>query len=265
MAAALAALGLGCLSGAAQAEPILQLYVEGSTYNTDHESWVFAPNDGDPIRLWVIGNVDGGGGKGTIEDVKISIVYDDPGTPVSISLTPSTTGGYGGFVDPSTPAAPTLNQIVDDGSLPQLADGSSIAAHGVYGSGAEWQEFALGDFDLTDSPIGDFVNDFPTSFSLEAGQINVYELTIVGDVTDLHIDAYDHVFAGNHVRSVFAPFSHDAGTGVNDPGTDPEDDPVLVPEPGAAGLFLAGLFLIGLFALGARSGRRRGLRPVFEG
>lgn len=240
------ALAAAFAPGTAFAEPILQLYVEGSTYDNTHESWVFDPGSSDPVRLWVIGNVDGGGGKGTISDVKISIVYDDPGTPVSISLTPSTTGGYGGVADPSTPSAPVLNKIVDDGSLPQLADGSNIPAHGVYGSGAEWQEFGLGDFDLTDSPIADFFQTFPTSFTADAGQINVYELSVVGDITDLHIDAYNHVFAGNHVRYLTAPFSHDAGTGVN--------EPVPVPEPGSLALFLTGLLACGPFA--ARKIRR---------
>jgi hypothetical protein len=223
----------------AGAVPILQLYVEGATYDDHHESWVFEPSGSDPIRLWVIGNVAGGGGQGTIYDVKISLVYDDPGTPVTFGLTPSTTGGYNGLPDPSMASTPVLNQIVSDGSLPQLAGGGSIPSHGVYGPGAEWQEFLLGDFNLTDSPIGDFIDVFPTEFP-GLGQINVYELTVAGNITDLHIDAYNHVYAGNSgkIRSVFAPFSHDAGTGVN--------DPVPVPEPGALGVFLAGLLGLGL-------------------
>jgi hypothetical protein len=226
------------LPAAASAVPVLQLYVEGSTYDQDHESWVFSPAGGETIRLWVIGNVAAGGGQGTIEDVKISIVYTDPGSNVTITLTPSTTAGYNGIGDPSISAAPTYLQTVDDGSLPTLADGQPIAQHGVYGAGTEWQEFGLGDFALTDSPIGDFINDFPATLFANAGQINVYDLTVIGDVTDLHIDAYGQVYAGNHLRSVFAPYSHDAGTGVN--------DPVPVPEPTAASLFLAGLLGIGL-------------------
>ena len=54
-----------CLATAVHAEPILQLYVEGATYEDDHESWVFDATATNPIRLWVIGNLDGGGGKGT--------------------------------------------------------------------------------------------------------------------------------------------------------------------------------------------------------
>ena len=231
---------LGCALAPAtsQAVPILQLYVEGSTYDTDHESWVFTPNSGDPIRVWVIGNVDGNGGKGTISDVKLSIVYEDPGSPVTITLTPSTTGGYGGVTDPSTPQAATYVKTVSDGSAPTLGDGSALPSHGVYHDGAQWQEFALGDFDLTDSPIGDFVLNFPTDLDPAAGQINVYELSVVGAITDLHIDVYDHVVGGNHLKFVNAPFSHDAGTGVN--------DPVPVPEPGTLGLFAVAALGLGL-------------------
>ncbi len=226
------ALALAFFPASSKAVPILQLYVEGATYDHDHESWVFEPVNGDPIRLWVIGNVSGGGGQGTIFDVKISIVYDDPGSPVTFGLTPSTTGGYNGIADPSTPSAPVHSQTVSDGSLPQLAGGGTIPPHGVYGAGAQWQEFLLGDFNLTDSPIGDFFSVFPTDFP-GSGQINVYELTIAGNITDLHIDAYNHVYAGNRARAVFAPFSHDVGTGVN--------HPVPVPEPSTLGLFLAGM------------------------
>lgn len=221
------------ISGAARAAPILQLYVEGSTYNTEHESWVFTPSNGEPIRLWVIGNVDGPGGMGTIVDVKLSVVYEDPGSPVSISLTPGTTEGYGGVADPSIPGDANYIQTVTDGSAPLLGDGSALPSHGVYHEGAVWQEFGLGDFDLTDSPIADFMGSFPDGFTAEAGQINVYEMTVEGALTDLHIDVYNHVMAGNHVKYTFAPLSHDAGTGVN--------DPFPVPEPGALGLFLVGL------------------------
>lgn len=245
LGALVAVAALALIPFSAQAVPLLQLYVEGATYDDDHESWVFEPSSSDPIRLWVIGNVAGGGGKGTIYDVKISIVYETPDTPVSFSLTSSTTGGYNGIADPSTPIPAVWSQTVDNGSLPELADGRSIAPHGVYGAGYEWQEFLLGDFSSTDSPIGDFIDTFPTSFP-GAGQINVYEISASGGITDFHIDAYNHVNAGNGIRAVFAPFSHDAGTGIN--------DPFLVPEPGALGIFLAGLLGLGLLG---RTRRRR--------
>jgi len=238
---------------AAHAVPLLQLYVEGSTYDDEHESWVFDATAGEAFNLWVIGNVSGPGGAGTISDVKLSVVYPDPvaadGGSLSLSLTPSTTGGFGGFTDPSTPAAPTFEQVNEDGDAPKLSDGRSLPSHGVYGDGAEWQEFLLGDFTLSDSPVADFIDDFPgpADMTADAGQINVYEVVVTApglqiDSIDLHFDAYDNVVAGNHSRAVFAPFSHDAGTGINEP----------VPEPGV--LVLTAL---GLLALAAARGRRR--------
>lgn len=226
----------------AHAVPVLQLYVEGAVYDSEHESWVFDAVAGAPIRLWVIGNTKGPGGKGTIVDVRLSIVYPDPvpgdgGASVSFTLTPSTTGGFGGFTDPSAPPVPTFLQAVEDGSAPTLHDGTSLAPHGVYVEGNEWQEFLLGDFDLADSPVADFIDSFPGPDFPQSGQINVYELTFSGDIDDLHFDAYDHVVAGVHARAVFAPFSHDAGTGINHGR---------VPEPGMLVLLGTGLLLLGL-------------------
>jgi len=205
-----------------KAEPILQLYVEGATYDDGTDSWAI---DSDTFTLWVIGNT---GWKGTIEDVKLAFAYDSSET-LGVSITSTTTGGLGGFTDPSTPSVATFSKTVTDGSVPLIGDGSALPAHGIYGAGTSWTEYALGDFDLTDSPIADFQNAFPAAGAANSVQINVYDITVSG-VTDLHIDAYDHVVANNHTFYKFAPPSHDAGAG----GTP-------VPEPGSLLLCAAGI------------------------
>ncbi len=239
VAALLLAIGLPV-----HAVPLLQLYVEGADYNQDHESWVF-DSAGDPIRLWVIGNVAGPGGKGPLSNVRLAVTYANAGagTDLDVTLTPTTAGGVGsfmGFDDPSTPQVPTFNGLFEDGRLPVILDNKTVAPHGVYGPGWEWQEFALGDMVATDSPIADFIDSFPMAPSQPQGQINVYEVSVSSATLDrpidLHFDAYGWYSQGGGFKATFAPYSHDAGTGINEP-----DD---VPAPAAWLLLLLGLGLV---------------------
>lgn len=236
----------GVVAADARAEAELQLYLEGATYDTQTDTWVLtAASDGSsqPIRLWAIGNVSA---KGTIWDVKLAVAYDaeydelyggGPGGTLPLSLVGSTTGGYGGFTDATTPGDPTLLQHVTDGSVPTLGDGRDLPSHGEYGDGIAWQEFALGDFDQTDSPIADFIGSFPDP-TAKMGQINVYEISVLANTglhgVRLHFDLYDHYEGGNHSKYVFSPFSHD-GDGTMS----------FVPAPpahvGLIGMALAGL------------------------
>lgn len=253
---------LGLLSGiaafvggthACEAGPILQLYLEGATYDTTSESWVISPlgsSGGAPFRLWAIGNVDGPGGKGTILDVKLSAVYDEIVGPLIIDITPSKTNGYNGFTDPSLASAATLLRTVTDGSTPTLGDGSSMPSHGEYGTGRIWQEFSLGDFNLTDSPYADFSGstDNPTPSKIDGVQINVYDISVRSALDtgfgehpfDLHFDLYDHVESANH--ATFAPFSHDASGG----GGIPDGTVTVVPEPSSLSLLLVSVLCSGL-------------------
>ncbi len=225
-------LALGGLATNSFAVPNLQLYLEGSTYDQTSETWVLKSPE--PFKLWVIGY-------GGVYDVKLSIVYDSQVNP-TFTFTPSTTNGYGGFTDPSVPSTPTYSKTVSDGSTPVMGDGSSLPDHGAFGTGQTWQEFKLGDFVKTDSPVADFSTTFPSP-TLFTGQINVYSISVSGVPadTEFHFDAYDHIYLNNaKVKYVNAPFSHDAGF-------------TTVPEPSIVLLFGIGVACLGACRLKKRA------------
>lgn len=224
--ALLVTVGLAGMASTALAIPVLQLYIDGATYDSVTETWVITTTD--PFDLWVIGDVDK---FGTIYDVKLSAAVSTSEIGGSITLAPTTTSV---LTDPSTPSAPTptANFPSADGAIPQQGDGTSLPPHGIYQDGTSFFEWDLGDFTLTDSPIGDFIDTFPIEFP-DNGQINVYTVTVSG-FTQVHFDAYDHVITGgNHAKLVFAPFSHDAEASV--------------PEPATLLLLGSGLMVLGLF------------------
>ncbi len=243
----------------ASAAPLLQLYIEGATYDHESESWLITRPENVPLKVWAIANVDGPGGKGTIYDVKMAFAYSSEAGDVTLGITPTTTGGVGGFVDPSVAQQPTLNGIYTDGSRPMLSNGQLLPSHGeydVYGTQTHWQEWYLGDMNLTDSPIADFIDAFPDAPGVTSGQINAYEIQVDGLVAGewVHIDLYDSIMSKNKARAVFAPFSHDAGNTVTDPlDDDSGDDPAPVPAPGGMALLIAGLIFVKLRRVSRRA------------
>lgn len=200
---------------AAYAIPTLQFYLEGATYDYTTESWVIETSS--PLNLWVIGDV---GSYGAISDVSlVAAVYTNELSGGSISVTPTTTSL---ITDPSTPGTPVLtvnpNITPNNGERPLLGDGSALPSHGIYvptrdsfDDGVSFFQWSIGDFTLTDSPIGDFIDEFPSAFPSD-GQVNAYTIDIAG-FTSIHFDAFDHIMVGNgKIKYVFAPFSHDAFT-----------------------------------------------------
>ena len=219
----------------AQAIPILQLYVEGGSYDSSLETWVISsPN----FQLWVIGNISGGGGKGTISDVYLVASGYGSG---SISLTPTTTNLV---TDPSTPGTLTGPFTSEGPAKVPKAPPEGVTGHDEYRFANDHTFFGIGDFTLNDSPIADFSGPtYPASgdFAANKGQINVYSVSVSG-YDEVHFDAYDTVVCGSKSKVVFAPFSHDSTGGV-------------IPEPGT--LLLLGAGLVGLVGYGKLRLQRR--------
>ena len=242
------------ISGKSHAIPVLQLYIEGSTYDTTTNTWTTNSSD---FTLWVLGDI---GSYGTIEDVALVMAHDssESGT---ITLTPTTaTPNPLHPSDPSVSPAPVYRNS-GIGDQPLMGNGAPLPGHGIYGAGTSWEAWYLGDhslgyeapgsddFYLTDSPMGDFTNGgCPYALSCtypSMGQINAYQVSVTG-YSWVHFDAFNHIILNNnHIKYKFAPPSHDAGT-------------TKVPEPSSILLLGSGLVVLHFMYVSTRRRRRAG-------
>jgi hypothetical protein len=193
----------------ARAVPVLQLYIEGAVYDSASESWDISFQAGSSVRLWAIGNLAGAGGKGALSNVRLAVAYDHvtSGPAPSITLTPTQVGSaYSMFGDLNPAATPLWLQTVTTGVLPRISNSRTLAPHGVYGPGTDWQEFLLGNFTAPDSYGGDFIHALPTPSATLGYQINAYDIAISG-TERVHFDLYG---IDKKSKAIFAPFSHDA-------------------------------------------------------
>jgi hypothetical protein len=167
-------LALALLATSAQAIPVLQIYVEGATYDPNTETWVTSQSD---FKLWVVGDVDA---FGPIQGATLTASFFGLGG--SISFAPGTTAL---ITDPSVPAGLALAGS-GTGGHPVLPP------HGIFNDATlhHWEDWAMGDMSLTDSPIGDYNGSpaWPVSFP-DNGQVNVYDVHVEG-WTKVHFDAY---------------------------------------------------------------------------
>jgi hypothetical protein len=167
-------LALALLATSAQAIPVLQIYVEGAIYDSNTETWVTSQSD---FKLWVVGDVDA---FGTIHGATLTASFFGLGG--TITFTPSTTGL---ITDPSVSPGLVLAGT-GNGEHPILPP------HGIFNDATlhHWEDWAMGDMTLTDSPIGDYNGSpaWPNSFP-DNGQLNVYDVHVEG-WTKVHFDAY---------------------------------------------------------------------------
>jgi hypothetical protein len=186
------------------AVPPLQLYIDGATYDPTTETWISFENDFD---LYVIGN-------GNLSDVLVSMALStpegiDPNGDVSIDVNGSTYGSW------TWGYAPLSND-------PSVWDGGDddLQTHGIYP--AWYTEFSAGDF----TEVGGIHDVQPPSTwnptmgyipgGNHLGEYKMYSISVTGDAF-VHFDAYTTNSDGTINK--FAPFSHDAGTGIPEPAT----------------------------------------------
>jgi hypothetical protein len=218
------------------AEPELQLYVEGATYNTNNSTWTINSSIGDSIRLWVIGNSRNPLGvhlelaSPTVDGMTFTITPDRIGG----TGTYTTPGGSSPFSDSGLPAAPTLG-ATGTGQPPDIHQ-----PHGIYGPNVTWHQILLGNFTADNTHIADFSGTSPINPGSHIGTIFAYDITFTGAApgatfpNPVNIDGAFSPYGANDK----APFSHTARGSFGGPGGVFPPSPV--PEPSTMAIAVLG-------------------------
>jgi hypothetical protein len=255
------ALALSALfSGTAMAEPDLQLYVEGSTYNTATSTWTINSTIGESIRLWVIGQPT----DNNLSDVRLYLA--SPTTDhLTFTITPDRIGGTGSYLFSGGTTAfhdSGLASVPTSGATGNGTTPPSQSPHGIYGGGVSWQEEKLGSFNLDNTTIADFSGTSPINPDTgKSGTIYAYDIKFTGSSVStpvpLNIDAgYFFTDKKGDPADGFAPYSHTARGAFGGPGG--VFPPQATPEPST--LAIAGLGAIGFvgYQIRRRWGRNTG-------
>ncbi len=186
-------------ASSASAIPLLQIYIEGATYDSVSETWV---TNSSSFDLWVIANTNGPGSKGRLYDVTL-VATALEGSLSDMTITGSSTSLV---TDPSVASDPVAD-------VTGIGAHHSLAPHSIFTGSNVWQDFLLGDMMLADSPIGnasppemfpDLIGGVPNS-----AQINVYQVELAGEFTSIHFDGFGYYYNAAKNKFTFAPFSHD--------------------------------------------------------
>jgi hypothetical protein len=273
---ALAGLVAMAAASGAQANPDLQLYIEGGTYcgagvpasacypgqgtiiGYNDESWSLAGTTG--LRLWAVAETE----SRTWRDVRLVVSYElAAGTP-GFNLAGTTIGsGYAPITDSAInlPIAPTFegdNTTI----LSSLQRNAYLGPSNMQGvvNGRGFQVFNLGDMGIKESNGFDVEVDLSGTGvigSLESGervQINAYDVTFDPAALEGYVVRFDlwactadvtYPSACTNGDRKFAPFSHDAQWLQIAAITE-------TPEPAGLALLLGGM--LGLSALRRRKG-----------
>jgi hypothetical protein len=246
----------------ASAEPQLQLYIPGSTYQKhdpdawQEESWVYS-DDGKEVDLWLLAY----NRRDPIQNVRIAVaVRGDElveGNSVSVSWAAGEPTGYPNYpggdpfygLDTPTPhyipqtGAVTLQAADFTVGYPQIGeppDTSDMPAHGVYPT--PFAELYMGKLNTPSGvdQIWDAIGvPLEDATSFKNGVIYKLHVEVHG-FTCVHFDAHDGTYDRKN-SATFAPFSHDAdgnfGNGV-------------IPEP--ATMLLLGTIFVGGIGYGLK-------------